>query len=458
MGIMGIRTTIAVSLFFAAASAQAVTNSWKSGTFFWDTSSAWSAGFPSITNEVNLVTNLTTKTVTIDAATVSDDPTTLTISNLVVGGPINVTNTLFLSNMQTNTPLRMINSFAITNNGIVQITNSFLEVDGLSGGISQIDGTLKIFPRAKVVLNNTTINAGAILQFALGSNTSPVIVSNLTLGGTVNVTDGGGFSNTTYTLFTYTGALTYNGLTVGSVPTNFNASVNTSTAGQINLVISNTTPAVAHFTASPISNTAPLAVTFTDTSLGGPPLSLTWNLGDGTTNTAGGASFPHTYTNAGTYTVTLTASNAFGVSTLVSNNLITAIAPVLTPFQTWQLQYFNCTNCSQAQPDADPLGKGISNTNQFLLGLNPTNSASVFRITSIVRNTTDVVITWATAGVRTNVVQAVNPGPNGYVTNGLQAISGSIIINITGDTTTNYTDAGGATNTPPRFYRVRLVP
>ncbi len=64
-------------------------------------------------------------------------------------------------------------------------------------------------------------------------------------------------------------------------------------------------------------------MTFTDTSTGTAPLSLSWNLGDNTmTNTAGGAVFAHNYA-AGTYTVTLTASNAFGASsTLVSNNLI----------------------------------------------------------------------------------------------------------------------------------------
>jgi PKD repeat protein len=455
---MGIRTTIAVSLLFVTATAHAATNSWKTGSTFWDISAtAWSAGFPSITNEFTLVTNVTSKLVTIDNFTVSGDPTTLTISNLVVGGPVGTTNTLFLSNMQTNTPLRMVNSFAITNNGVVQITNSFLEVDGLSGGISQIDGTLKIFPRAKIVLNNTTINAGATLQFALGNNYNPVVVSNLTLGGTLNVTDGGGLTNITYTLFNYLGTLTYNGLSVASVPSNFTASVSTSTAGQVNLVVAGIAP-TAEFTASPTSGTEPLVVTFTDASLGSFPRILTWNFGDSPpTNTAGGVSFPHTYA-AGTYTVTLTASNNFGVSTLVSNNLI-VVASGLTPFQQWQLQYFNCTNCPQAQANADPLGKGISNTNQFLLGLNPTNSSSVFRITSNVRNTTDVVIAWATAGVRTNVVQATAGTADGsFNTNNFVTISPPIVINITGDTVTNYTDFGGATNTPSRFYRVRLVP
>jgi len=89
---------------------------------------------------------------------------------------------------------------------------------------------------------------------------------------------------------------------------------------------SSTVPGAA-FTASPTNGAAPLAVTFTDISTGTPPLSLTWNLGNSfTTNTAGGATFVHSYA-AGTYTVTLTASNSAGISTLVSNNLIVAVPP-----------------------------------------------------------------------------------------------------------------------------------
>jgi PKD repeat protein/endonuclease/exonuclease/phosphatase family metal-dependent hydrolase len=216
-------------------------------------------------------------------------------------------------------------------------------------------------------------------------------------------------------------------------------------------------PPTASFTASPTNGTAPLLVTFTDTSTGTAPLSLSWNLGDSfTTNTAGGASFGHTYA-AGNYTVTLTASNSAGTSTLVSNHLIAAI----TPFQAWQLQYFGCTNCPQAAPDADPLGKGMSNTNQFLAGLNPTNPASVFQIRSVAADSSNnVLITWSTAGVRTNAVQATaGDAGGGYSTESFQDLSNAtVIINVSGDTATNYTDVGGATNIPSRYYRVRLVP
>ena len=102
----------------------------------------------------------------------------------------------------------------------------------------------------------------------------------------------------------------------------------------------------------------------------------------------------------------------------------------------------------------------MSNTNEFLAGTNPTNSLSGLRIISAVRQATNVVITWATAGGRTNVVQAGAGGVNGsYTTNNFVDIGGSTtIIPGSGDATTNYVDVAGATNAPTRFYRIRLAP
>src|ERR1700722_18572831 len=57
------------------------------------------------------------------------------------------------------------------------------------------------------------------------------------------------------------------------------------------------------------------------------------------------------------------------------------------PFTIWQEQYFGSTRNPIAAPDADLCGKGITNTNQFLLGLDPTNCSSVFRILSVVQAT-----------------------------------------------------------------------
>ncbi len=133
-------------------------------------------------------------------------------------------------------------------------------------------------------------------------------------------------------------------------------------------------------------------------------------------------------------------------------------APV-PAFQAWQVQYFGSTTCPQAAPNADPCGKGICNASQFLAGLNPTNAASQFVITSVVPQGNDVQITWKTAGIRTNILQ-VSPGAaDGCPTNTFIDIPDSLtIIPTPGDACTNYTELGGATNSPSRFYRVRLVP
>ena len=77
---------------------------------------------------------------------------------------------------------------------------------------------------------------------------------------------------------------------------------------------------VAAFSAAPTSGTAPLPVAFTDTSTNA-PTSWSWNFGDGTTSTVQNPS--HTYTTAGTYSVTETATNSGGTGTSTRTNLIT---------------------------------------------------------------------------------------------------------------------------------------
>ncbi len=80
------------------------------------------------------------------------------------------------------------------------------------------------------------------------------------------------------------------------------------------------------------------------------------------------------------------------------------------------------------------------------------------QIPGVVPQGNDMAITWATAGVRTNAVQASSGDGNGGYTTNFADVSGPIIINVSGDTTTKYTDGGGATKGPARYYRIRLVP
>ena len=83
-------------------------------------------------------------------------------------------------------------------------------------------------------------------------------------------------------------------------------------------------PPVANFTGSPTSGTAPLTVAFTDTSTG-QPTSWAWTFGDGGTSTAQSPS--HTYSTAGTYSVSLKVTNSLGNNTLTRTNYISVAAP-----------------------------------------------------------------------------------------------------------------------------------
>jgi subtilisin family serine protease len=81
---------------------------------------------------------------------------------------------------------------------------------------------------------------------------------------------------------------------------------------------------VAAFTGTPTSGTAPLTVNFTDQSTGS-PTSWSWDFGDLGTSTAQNPA--HTYTNPGTYTVSLTATNSVGSDNETKTNYITVNAP-----------------------------------------------------------------------------------------------------------------------------------
>ena len=83
----------------------------------------------------------------------------------------------------------------------------------------------------------------------------------------------------------------------------------------------------ASFTTSVASGTAPLTVAMTDTSTD-IPTSWAWDLGNGTTSTVQNPSV--TYAAAGTYTVTLIATNATGASAPVTQTIVVT-PPVTIP-------------------------------------------------------------------------------------------------------------------------------
>ena len=83
-------------------------------------------------------------------------------------------------------------------------------------------------------------------------------------------------------------------------------------------------PPVADFSGSPLSGDAPLTVNFTDASSGS-PTSWSWMFGDGGTSTQQNPTY--VYSDPGTYTVTLTATNAYGADDEVKSSYITVNTP-----------------------------------------------------------------------------------------------------------------------------------
>ncbi len=85
-------------------------------------------------------------------------------------------------------------------------------------------------------------------------------------------------------------------------------------------------PTTASFTGSPTSGTVPLAVQFTDASMGAPPVSWQWNFGDG----SGGSTLQnpsYTYSTPGNFTVSLTITTAYGSYSSTQTNYIRAFPP-----------------------------------------------------------------------------------------------------------------------------------
>jgi beta-glucanase (GH16 family) len=160
-----------------------------------------------------------------------------------------------------------------------------------------------------------------------------------------------------------------------------------------------------------------------------------------------------------TYFFEVKATDGCGASD--TNQVELSVQPLLDPDasqmgdgipNSWKQQYgFSPFDSTVAA--ADPDGDGLSNLQEFLLGTDPTDSSSPFHVMGITFQGSDVLVTWMTAGGLTNAVES-EPDTGGTWSN----ISGNIIITGSGVTTTNYLDAGAATNTPANYYHIRLVP
>jgi phosphatidylinositol-3-phosphatase len=282
-------------------------------------------------------------------------------------------------------------------------------------------------------------------------------------GGTVTITNGAEFSGATNATLTISpagsaDAASYNVLVSGGcTPPAVSATASlavTPGSGCLSLTITsppNQTYILTNTVA--VSGTASAAAGISGVTVNGTPATSANGFTNWTTTVSGLASCTNTLV---------------AVATDNGGNTVTNFSEVIVAIgsadcngdglpDAWQLQYFGCVSCVQAAPTADPDHDGFSNLEEFQAGTNPTNAlSSPFRITSITRQSNNVLLAWTTAGGTTNVVQATDGIGGSYSTNFANI---SPLIDVAGSslTSTNYLDMGGATNVPARYYRVEML-
>ena len=152
-----------------------------------------------------------------------------------------------------------------TNVGATNVNGGTLQVDGAMGaatvtvasgarlgGSGSIGGPVTIANGGTIApgsspgvltVGTLTLNSGSSLDFELGAvtgvNDRIDVMGALTLDGTLNITDAGGFGAGVYRLINYGGPLTNNGLVLGTLPpgvTPADLIIQTSVANQVNLI------------------------------------------------------------------------------------------------------------------------------------------------------------------------------------------------------------------------------
>jgi PKD repeat protein len=193
-----------------------------------------------------------------------------------------------------------------TRAGYINVTDSSSPavVSGFIG--SPVNGTAPL----TVTFNDTSDNTPTCWNWNFGS---------------WNSTDGG-VSTLRNPSHTYQSAGTF---TVTLNAQNENGGDTFTRSGYITVTDSISSAVVSGFTGAPTNGTAPLTVTFTDTS-DNTPTSWNWSFGDGSLVNATVKNPVHTYANIGTYAVTLNATNSAGSDSITRTNYVTVTSSINT--------------------------------------------------------------------------------------------------------------------------------
>jgi PKD repeat protein len=210
------------------------------------------------------------------------------------------------------------------------------------------------------------------------------------------------------------------------------------------VVTSSPTVPIASFTATPLTGTTPLTVTFTSTSnvLTG----HTWTFGDGGTSTATNPS--HVYASSGYYTVSLTVTNESGTDTETKTSYIYATTAVpITPVANFTANVTSgasplivqFTDTSTNSPSSWTWNFGDSTTSTLQ---SPSKTYSVIGTYTVTHTATNSAGTGSVTKTGYIVVTASTGRGAGTVLNGYN-IGGSLAVTVDG-----YTFGGGPLQTP----------
>jgi len=187
---------------------------------------------------------------------------TLTVNNSVaytysylIGGAIKLTKSgsakFTLAGANSYTGATTISAGNLCVNGSISSASAVSVASGATlSGTGTVSGNISVANEGKIEpgdentatlsTGNLILNNSSILNFQLGSSSDKIAVSgNLTLDGILNVTGVSGFSAGTYTIMTCSGSITNNSLSIGSVPTGYDCSIEIS-GGNVNFIVSGT--------------------------------------------------------------------------------------------------------------------------------------------------------------------------------------------------------------------------
>jgi PKD repeat protein len=304
------------------------------------------------------------------------------IAATVNGGGVTVNSVTFSNS--TNITLNVTVAANATGGArTVTVTNPDGQAQTSASGILTITAN-PVAPSISVQPASRTNVAGTTATFSVTASGSPAPAYQWVKNTITVLTNGGNISGVTTSNLTIVnvGAGDAAGYTV--VITNSVGSVTSSVATLTVLI-----PPVATFSAQPTNGSVPLLVTFTNSSTGA--TNYSWTFGDGHTSTS--AQPVNTYTNAGTFTVSLTANGPGGTSTLTRTNyiLVTNPPPVVA---------------FSASPTNGPAPLTVTFTNQ-------TTGATNFNWTfgdGHTSTNTQPVNTYTNAGIYTVSLLATGPG------------------------------------------------